>query len=88
MTPLFSPPVLPALDGVVVTAAGVEAFDCPVCGCARDLVVPHRGDSRCEDGWDHDDCPDRACAVCGLALVVGSAHHETAVESREPRRAG
>lgn len=80
-----SVPVLPALDGVVVTGVGVEAFDCPVCGCARDLVVPV-----CDDGPHErdDDCPDRACAVCGLALVVGSMYGEPAIESLGTRRAG
>ena len=80
-----SAPVLPAFDGLVVTAAGVEAFDCPVCEGVRDLVVP-----LCDDGptGRDGDCPDRACAVCGLALVVGSVYGEPAGERPGTRRAG
>ena len=85
MSDRSSLPVLPALDGVVVTAAGVEAFDCPVCGCVRDLVVPSCDDDPTDPA---DGCPDRACAVCGLALVLGSARHEPPAESLETRRAG
>ena len=84
-----SVPVIPALDGVVVTAAGVEAFDCPVCEGPRDLVVPVCGDDdRCGDDDHADGCPDRACAECGFALVVGSLHAPVAVGSLESRRAG
>ena len=50
----------PALDGLVVTAAGVEAFDCPVCQVPRDLVVVDTDD-------DHG---DRACAECGFGLTL------------------
>lgn len=59
-------PRLAVLDGVVVTAAGIEAFDCPVCGDTRDLVVP-------DDDLPADagPSPARACAECGFALVVG-----------------
>lgn len=49
---------LPAPDGVVVTAAGVEAFDCPICGGPRDLVVDPELDGA------------RACVDCGVALLV------------------
>lgn len=77
--------LLPALDGVVVTAAGVEAFDCPVCQTVRDLVVPVGA-----DGPDHDldDCPDRACAVCGFGLAVGIAPLLGAADPHPARRAG
>lgn len=63
--PHVTAPVVAALDGVVLTAAGVEAFDCPVCGRPRDLIPPD-----CPD--DHAECPDRACAVCGFAVSLGS----------------
>lgn len=52
-----------ALDGVVITAVGIDAFDCPVCQEPTDLVVPDCGDG-------HGDCPDRACARCGFALTL------------------
>ncbi|MHA3702725.1 hypothetical protein ACXR2U_11130 [Jatrophihabitans sp. YIM 134969] len=78
--------LLPALDGVVLTAAGVEAFDCPVCAAPRDLVVPFcdDDDDRCEPA----DLPDRMCAVCGLALSLGPATPEPPLEIPLTRRAG
>jgi hypothetical protein len=54
------PSIGPALDGLVVTAAGVEAFDCPVCELPRDLVVVDTDDDRGE----------RACAECGFGLTL------------------
>jgi hypothetical protein len=36
---------------------------CPTCGQDSPVDAPP-----CFDG--HDECPDRACAVCGAALVV------------------
>lgn len=51
------------IDGMVITAAGIEAFDCPVCQQPTDLITPE-----CLDG--HTDCPDRACSRCGLALSL------------------
>lgn len=78
--------LLPALSGLVITSAGVEAFDCPVCETARDLVVPVcDGDP---DHDDHDDCPDRACAVCGFGLAVGIAPLRRAADPHPARRAG
>ena len=82
--------LLPALDGVVVTAAGVEAFDCPVCETVRDLVIPVGADDAGPDPLDHDrdDCPDRACAVCGFGLAVGIAPLLRAADHHPARRAG
>lgn len=79
-----SRPVLLAFDGLVITAAGVEAFDCPWCGDVRDLVVPDCGDDAFRG---HDECADRACAECGFALTVGSSP-DRASESLMTRRAG
>ena len=82
MTSQPSRPVLLAFDGLVITGAGVEAFDCPLCGDVRDLVVPDCGD----DAFGaHDECPDRACAECGFALAVGSSRDRP---SDRNRRAG
>lgn len=77
-----SGPVLIAFHGLVITAAGVEAFDCPMCGDVRDLVVPDCGDDAFGTG---DECPDRACAECGFALAVGSLPDRA---SDQYRRAG
>jgi hypothetical protein len=39
---------------------------CPSCGHDAPVETPP-----CVDG--HDDCPDRACLMCGAAIVVDPA---------------
>ena len=43
-----------------------ELLHCPVCAKTRPVETPP-----CADGHGSD-CPDRACATCGTALVVAS----------------
>jgi hypothetical protein len=41
---------------------------CPECGVPRLFEQPH-GPGACPDAADG--CPERACTVCGTALLVG-----------------
>jgi hypothetical protein len=52
---------------------------CPVCAQVRPIEAPP-----CADGHGSD-CPDRACAICGTALVVAS-HAPSAGRSRVAAR--
>jgi hypothetical protein len=49
-----------ACDGAVMTTNDY----CPTCREEREFEQPP-----CVDG--HDDCPERACVVCGYALFAG-----------------
>ncbi|HEY2167905.1 MAG TPA: hypothetical protein VGH01_12105 [Jatrophihabitantaceae bacterium] len=56
-----------------------ELMHCPECGRLRLIETPP-----CADGHGSD-CPDRACAVCGTALVLPS-HVLTASRARAHTR--
>jgi hypothetical protein len=56
-------------------------LDCPTCAGPRPALQPP-----CPDGHG-DECPERACAECGTALLVPTAAARLGVPRREPRAA-
>lgn len=64
-------------DELVLTTAWATAGDCPVCGKPGALVSP----GPCEDGHG-EDCPDRLCLDCGIALMVDPVVAHAAVPGR------
>ncbi|MGY1636393.1 hypothetical protein ACI78V_07045 [Geodermatophilus sp. SYSU D00742] len=52
-----------------IAAAEGRVWRCPACGDDREFVQPPCVDGHTEDGGE---CPEWACADCGVAVVGGS----------------
>lgn len=59
----------------------MDVLFCAACGGERAFETPD-----CRDG--HVDCPERACVVCGAALVVGWLAVDETARAAPARRRG